>query len=100
MIYATRKWTDNLDIGKQLITEMDERLPQPVRVQFSRARSWPLADYDVLYALIMLRESTLKSRIFWIGSNLPPWKSMTCFCRTCRPSRWMKHLEFEKTTHR
>ncbi|WP_339272423.1 helix-turn-helix domain-containing protein [Paenibacillus sp. FSL K6-1330] len=71
MIYATRKWTDNLDIGKQLITEMDERLPQPVRVQFSRARSWPLADYDVLYALIMLRGEHLEIPNFlnWIETS-------------------------------
>ncbi|SEM07457.1 Helix-turn-helix domain-containing protein [Paenibacillus sp. cl141a] len=71
MIYATRKWTDNLDIGKQLITEMDERLPQHVRVQFSGARSWPLADYDVLYALIMLRGEHLEIPDFlgWIESS-------------------------------
>ncbi|MEK3735373.1 MULTISPECIES: ArsR/SmtB family transcription factor [Paenibacillus] len=55
MVYATRKWTDNLDIGKQLITRMDACLPQPVRVQMGEARFWPLADYDVLYAIVMLR---------------------------------------------
>lgn len=71
MIYATRKWTDNLDIGKQLITEMDERLPQQVRVQLSKARSWPLADYDVLYALIMLRKEHTKIPDFlnWVESS-------------------------------
>lgn len=71
MIYATRKWTDNLDIGKQLITEMDERLSQHVRVQFSGARSWPLADYDVLYALIMLRgeHQEIPDFLGWIESS-------------------------------
>ncbi|KZS48322.1 ArsR/SmtB family transcription factor [Paenibacillus glucanolyticus] len=71
MIYATRKWTDNLDIGKQLITEMDERLPQQVRVQFSGARLWPLADYDVLYALIMLRgeHEEIPDFLEWIESS-------------------------------
>ncbi|GAB6930194.1 hypothetical protein JCM10914A_41770 [Paenibacillus sp. JCM 10914] len=71
MIYATRKWTDNLDIGKQLITDMDERLPQHVRVQFSNARIWPLADYDVLYALIMLRgeQQTIPDFLKWIETS-------------------------------
>ncbi|KOR88963.1 ArsR/SmtB family transcription factor [Paenibacillus solani] len=71
MIYATRKWTDNLDIGKQLIMEMDERLPEQVRVQLSKARSWPLADYDVLYALIMLRQEhkAIPDFLNWIESS-------------------------------
>ncbi|ANY71600.1 ArsR/SmtB family transcription factor [Paenibacillus ihbetae] len=71
MIYATRKWTDNLDIGKRLITEMDERMPEDARVRFIAARQWPLSDYDVLYALVMLRgdHQEIPDFLNWIQSS-------------------------------
>lgn len=73
MIYVTRKWTDNLDIGTHLITDMDTRLPHAVRTELGKACNWPFLDYDVLYALAILREkdTDITSFIDWIENAAP-----------------------------
>lgn len=71
MIYVTRKWTDNLDIGSHLITDMDARLPHAVRTELGKAYNWPFFDYDVLYALAILREgdSDVLSFLDWVENT-------------------------------
>ena len=97
MIYITRKWTDSLDIGSVLITDMDTRLPQGVRADLAKASAWPFLDYDVLYALAMKRNkhNDIPSFIQWIeassketlyASVLPfmPALTLSDFERICR----------------
>lgn len=73
MIYVTRKWTDNLDTGSALLTELDARLPEPVRVKFTEAREWPFLDYDILYALAIIRKPDTSATEFidWMKTALP-----------------------------
>lgn len=50
MIYVTRKWISNLDIGPDWITDVESRL-KPLKVaEIMQAAEWPFSDYDVLYA--------------------------------------------------
>lgn len=73
MIYVTRKWTDNLDIGSSFISDMDARLPHSVRAEFGNAYAWPFLDYDILYALAILRKKNtgIPSFIDWIETSNP-----------------------------
>ncbi|MFC7680064.1 ArsR/SmtB family transcription factor [Paenibacillus sp. GCM10028914] len=68
MIYATKKWTDNLDIGSHFIPDLDASLPHTVRNELNKAHDWPFLDYDVLYALAILREkdTDIPSFLEWI----------------------------------
>ncbi|WP_054955830.1 ArsR/SmtB family transcription factor [Paenibacillus dakarensis] len=75
MIYVTRKWTDNLDIGSQLIMDVDARLPHAARTELGKAYDLPFLDYDVLYALAILREGDpdIPSFIDWVENSKPDY---------------------------
>ncbi|UNK20876.1 ArsR family transcriptional regulator [Paenibacillus sp. N3/727] len=99
MIYVTRKWTDNLDIGTHLITDMDTRLPQEFRTELGKAYNWPFLDYDVLYALAILREqdTDITSFIDWIGNTAPD--DLYPRLLPYMPSLTMEHLVRVKTDY-
>lgn len=50
MIYVTRKWVSNLDIGPNWVTDVESRIPPPKVTALMQAAEWPFSDYDVLYA--------------------------------------------------
>ncbi|MHA6528990.1 ArsR/SmtB family transcription factor [Paenibacillus sp. BAC0078] len=60
MLYVTRKWISNLDIGPDWIRDVDSRLaPQQISA-FRQAAEWPFEDYDVLYAWAYSRGAASK----------------------------------------
>ncbi|WP_019910745.1 ArsR/SmtB family transcription factor [Paenibacillus sp. HW567] len=60
MLYVTRKWISNLDIGPDWIRDVDARLaPQQISA-FRQAAEWPFEDYDVLYAWAYSRGTASK----------------------------------------
>ncbi|WP_106767740.1 ArsR/SmtB family transcription factor [Paenibacillus faecalis] len=92
MVYVTRKWTDNLDIGSHFITDMDTRLPQTVRTELGKAWDWPFLDYDVLYALAILREKDTEAMSFvdWVSNCAPD--SLHAKLLAYMPSLPLEHL--------
>jgi len=50
MLYVTRKWISNLDIGPDWIRDIDSRIPPQKVTTLLQAAEWPIDDYDVLYA--------------------------------------------------
>ncbi|RRJ65888.1 ArsR family transcriptional regulator [Paenibacillus oralis] len=55
MIYTTRKWVNNLDVGAEWIEEIQNRFKPEVRQQFAEAAGFPFSDYDVLFVWILER---------------------------------------------
>ncbi|GGH22364.1 ArsR family transcriptional regulator [Paenibacillus segetis] len=55
MIYTTRKWVNNLDIGPEWIDEIKVKFSPEVDILFTEAAYFPFADYDILYALTIER---------------------------------------------
>jgi DNA-binding transcriptional ArsR family regulator len=50
MLYVTRKWISNLDIGPDWISDVESRFPPQRAAEVMQAAEWPFSDYDVLYA--------------------------------------------------
>lgn len=50
MLYVTKKWTSNLDIGTDWIRDVDGRFTPAQLAALKQAAEWPFEDYDVLYA--------------------------------------------------
>ncbi|NMO95931.1 ArsR/SmtB family transcription factor [Paenibacillus lemnae] len=75
MIYVTEKWTDNLDIGSQFKSDLDQQLPTHVVNELKKAGSWPFLDFDVLYALVIIREKNpedhIESFLSWVQNSSP-----------------------------
>ncbi len=57
IIYTTRKWVNNLDVGSEWIETIDSRFSEEERQAFAEAAELPFSDYDLLYALILERDS-------------------------------------------
>lgn len=55
MVYVTKKWVRDMDMGSQWIEEVDGRLSPEVHAALTRAKDWPFNDYDVLYAWAICR---------------------------------------------
>ncbi|ASA21871.1 ArsR/SmtB family transcription factor [Paenibacillus donghaensis] len=60
MLYVTRKWIINLDMGPDWVQEVESRIPPHVVASLMQAAQWPLDDYDVLYALAYTRGPAAK----------------------------------------
>lgn len=56
IIYTTRKWVNNLDVGQEWIDEIESRLSKEEHTAFAAAAELPFSDYDLLYALILERQ--------------------------------------------
>ncbi|MDQ0194774.1 ArsR/SmtB family transcription factor [Paenibacillus wynnii] len=50
MLYVTRKWISNLDIGPDWVRDVESRIPPQKVATLLQAADWPFNDYDVLYA--------------------------------------------------
>ncbi|WP_151736319.1 ArsR/SmtB family transcription factor ['Paenibacillus yunnanensis' Narsing Rao et al. 2020] len=59
MLYVTKKWISNLDIGIDWIRDLDGRIPPQQVAALRQAAEWPFGDYDVLYALAYNRGSAV-----------------------------------------
>ncbi|MHA0855247.1 ArsR/SmtB family transcription factor [Paenibacillus sp. CMAA1364] len=57
MVYTSKKWTDNMDIGPDWINQVEAQLPSSVRETLSPASSWPFSDFDLLYMWIIHRHT-------------------------------------------
>lgn len=57
MVYISKKWIRNLDLGPEWISEVSAKLSPEVSASLSEASQWPFADYDVLYAWAIHRNN-------------------------------------------
>ncbi|MED5018081.1 ArsR family transcriptional regulator [Paenibacillus chibensis] len=57
MVYISKKWIRNLDLGPEWISEVSAKLSTEVSASLSEASQWPFADYDVLYAWAIHRDN-------------------------------------------
>ncbi|CAM2782091.1 ArsR family transcriptional regulator [Paenibacillus sediminis] len=55
MVYTTKKWIRNLDIGMNWLTEVESSLPADAHQSLIQAAQWPFEDYDVLYVWAIQR---------------------------------------------
>lgn len=55
MVYISKKWVDNLDMGPEWVHEVEQRLDPDVRSTLAAAVAWPFSDYDVLYVWAVQR---------------------------------------------
>lgn len=55
IIFTTRKWVNNLDVGAEWIETVESRMSEAERQRFVEAAKLPFTDYDLLYALILER---------------------------------------------
>lgn len=55
MLYVTRKWISNLDIGPHWISDVEDRISPHKVTALMQAAEWPFTDYDVLYAWVYIR---------------------------------------------
>lgn len=64
MLYVTKKWISNLDIGTDWIRDVDGRFPTVQLNALKQAAEWPFDDYDVLYAWAYSRGAASKVQQF------------------------------------
>ncbi|WP_438350906.1 ArsR/SmtB family transcription factor [Paenibacillus sp. FA6] len=57
MVYTSKKWTDNMDMGPDWVQQVDNQLSSSVRTTLAPASSWPFSDFDVLYIWIIHRQT-------------------------------------------
>lgn len=80
MLYVTKKWISNLDIGTDWIREVDGRFPPVQLAALKQAADWPFDDYDVLYAWAYSRGSASKVQQFL--DELEASSVEDCYLRT------------------
>ncbi|WP_379151933.1 ArsR/SmtB family transcription factor [Paenibacillus sp. sgz5001063] len=80
MLYVTKKWISNLDIGPDWIRDVDSRIA-PLQISALRqAAEWPFEDYDVLYAWAYSRGPA--SKVTQFLDDLEACTLEECFERT------------------
>ncbi|OAB44564.1 ArsR/SmtB family transcription factor [Paenibacillus glacialis] len=57
MVYTSKKWTDDMDMGPQWVHTVNNQLSESVRTALAPASSWPFDDFDVLYTWAILRQT-------------------------------------------
>lgn len=57
MIYTSRKWVNNLDVGPEWIEEIAARLTPEQQQRFAEAAGFPFTDYDVLFVWALERQA-------------------------------------------
>lgn len=60
MLYVTKKWMSNLDLGPDWIRDLESRIPPQKVTELLQASEWPFDDYDVLYAWTYSRGPAIK----------------------------------------
>ncbi|MNW49986.1 hypothetical protein D3C74_274230 [compost metagenome] len=58
MIYTTRKWVNNLEVGSEWMDQIQPLINEKTRHSFAEAAALPFTDYDILYALAIERNSS------------------------------------------
>ncbi|MGG6311095.1 ArsR/SmtB family transcription factor [Paenibacillus macerans] len=58
MIYTTRKWVNNLDVGQEWVEEIEACFAPAQKERFAEAAKFPFSDYDVLYVWALERDGT------------------------------------------
>jgi len=64
MVYVTKKWIRDIDLGSEWIRDIDNQLSPGVRSAILEASSWPFDDFDVLYAWASCRHADGSVRDF------------------------------------
>ncbi|AIQ13168.1 ArsR/SmtB family transcription factor [Paenibacillus durus] len=64
MLYVTRKWISNLDIGPEWVRDLDGRIPPQKVSALLQAAEWPFEDYDVLYCWAYTHGPSAKVQLF------------------------------------
>lgn len=64
MLYVTRKWISNLELGPDWIRDIEARIPPHLASTLRQAAEWPFEDYDVLYAWAYNRGKASKVQQF------------------------------------
>lgn len=80
MLYVTRKWISNLDMGPDWIRDIDGRIPPQQVSALRQAAEWPFTDYDVLYVWAYQRQPASKVTQFF--DELEALSLEECFERT------------------
>ncbi|KWX78447.1 ArsR family transcriptional regulator [Paenibacillus riograndensis] len=80
MLYVTRKWISNLDIGPDWIRDVDNRIAPQQISSLRQAAEWPFEDYDVLYAWAYSRGHA--SKVTQFLDELEACSLEECFERT------------------
>lgn len=57
IIFTTRKWVNNLDVGVEWLEDIGSRFNLDTQQAFADAAQFPFSDYDALYAWAMVRSS-------------------------------------------
>ncbi|MNJ35768.1 hypothetical protein D3C77_305250 [compost metagenome] len=57
LVFTTRKWVNNLDVGMEWLEDIGSRLNLDAQQAFTAAAKFPFSDYDVLYAWAIDRPS-------------------------------------------
>ncbi|MNM92177.1 hypothetical protein D3C81_1045010 [compost metagenome] len=58
MIYTTRKWVNNLDVGHEWMDQIQPLINEKTRHSFAEAAALPFTDYDILYAFAIERNDS------------------------------------------
>ncbi|WP_347231122.1 hypothetical protein [Paenibacillus sp. DMB5] len=80
MLYVTRKWISNLDIGPDWIRDIDGRIPPQLVSALRQAAEWPFTDYDVLYVWAYRRRPA--SKVLQFLDELETQSLEECFEQT------------------
>lgn len=80
MLYVTRKWVSNLDIGHEWVRDLDNRIPPQQVLALRQAADWPFSDYDVLYAWAYSRGPA--SKVTQFLDELEACSPTDCFLRS------------------
>lgn len=57
IVFTTRKWVNNLDVGLEWLEEIGSRFSRDTQLEFAAAAQYPFSDYDVLYAWAVHRQN-------------------------------------------
>ncbi|AOZ91084.1 ArsR/SmtB family transcription factor [Paenibacillus crassostreae] len=71
MVYTSKKWTDNMDMGPEWVQQVDHSLAPNIRTSLAPASSWPFSDFDVLYTWAIHRQT---------GNSIDPFLDHLLLC--------------------
>lgn len=90
MVFISKKWTHNLDIGPEWVREVEIQLGPDIASILAPAASWPFTDYDVLYVWAVKR--TTSDGIQEFLNHLRDCEAQELFQSA---SRYIPHLTIE-----
>lgn len=88
LIYATRKWIEDLDAGVRWAEGVSKQIDNDFAEKIAESRTWPFADYDILLLWVVIRDKNMNIESFLshlahcsaeslLGQTLPYAKHMT-----------------------